>query len=76
MSTQDVRRADLPIKDFDHLPIGSMGHRVRGLDAEDLGLIRRYEAAHAKRPLALQIIDRRLRELADAQPASDGDQPG
>jgi hypothetical protein len=73
MSTDDVRREDLPIPDYDHLPIGSLGHRVRSLEAEELDVLRRYEEAHAKRPLVLQILDHRLLDLAEGQRPSGGD---
>jgi hypothetical protein len=73
VSTDDVDRADLPVPDYDHLPVGSLGHRIRSLEAEDIDLLRRYEEAHANRPAVIQILDHRLLDLAEGQRPSGGD---
>ncbi len=73
MSTDDVSRDQLPIPDFDHLPIGSVGHRIRSLEAEEIDLLRRYEEAHANRVAVIQILDHRLLDLAEGQRPSGGD---
>lgn len=66
-------RAELPVPDYDHLPVGSLGHRIRSLEAEDVDVLRRYEEAHANRPAVLQILDHRLLDLAEGQRPSGGD---
>lgn len=73
MSADDVSRRDLPIPDYDHLPIGSLGHRIRSLEAEDLEVLRRYEEAHAHRVAVVQLLDHRLLDLAEGQRPSGGD---
>jgi hypothetical protein len=73
MTADDVSRQDLPVPDYDHLPIGSLGHRIRSLEAEEIDLLRRYESAHANRVAVIQILDHRLLDLAEGQRPSGGD---
>ena len=40
---------ELPLPDYDHLPLGSLAHRVRTLDADALGTLLAYERAHGDR---------------------------
>lgn len=74
--TDDVAREALPLPDYDHLPLGSLAHRIRALDAADLEVLRRYEEAHGHRLPIVQLFDQRLRELADGAEPSGGDPAG
>ena len=74
--TDDVTREALPVPDYDHLPVGSLGHRIRSLGIGDLETLRSYEEAHAHRLPVLQVIDQRLGELADGAEPSGGDAAG
>ena len=66
-------RTDLPLPDYDHLPVGSLTSRIRTLDAEDLQTLLSYEKAHANRVQVVSAMDHRLTDLkAGAQP-SGGD---
>jgi len=66
-------RTDLPLPDYDHLPVGSLTSRIRTLDAGDLQTLLSYEKAHANRIQVVSAMDHRLRDLkAGAQP-SGGD---
>ncbi|MCW2609145.1 MAG: hypothetical protein JWM15_391, partial [Cryptosporangiaceae bacterium] len=47
----DVPREELSLPDYDHLPIGSLEHRVRTLDVDGLERLLAYEEAHAHRLL-------------------------
>ncbi|SDM56481.1 hypothetical protein [Allokutzneria albata] len=66
--------ADLPLPDYDHLPKGSLTHRIRALDSAELRRLREYEAAHANRPAVLTAFDARMEELAQGAEPSGGDQ--
>src|SRR3954471_23848273 len=63
----------LPIPDYDHLPIGSLGARLRTLDAGQLAALESYERAHGERFPVLQLINKRQAELADGAEPSGGD---
>ncbi|WP_129336521.1 hypothetical protein [Cellulomonas endophytica] len=71
--SDETARGTLPIPDYDHLPIGSLGHRLRSLEAEELEVLRRYEVAHGNRVPVLQLVDTRLSELAAGEEPSGGD---
>ena len=68
-----TERDDLPLPDYDHLPVGSLISRVRTLDADGLRAVLAYEKGHANRIQVVQALDHRLAGLeAGAQP-SGGD---
>ena len=77
--TSSPSSADLPLPDYDHLPTGSLQHRLRTLTREQLQVIADYERQHAHRPLVQTLIEARLAELdAGAEPsggAPDAVQP-
>src|SRR4051812_2225035 len=63
----------LPLPDYDHLPIGGLASRIRTLDAAGGQTLLDYERAHGNRPQGGQIMSNRLSSLqAGAQP-SGGD---
>lgn len=64
---------ELPLPDYDHLPVESLQHRLRTLDLAGLEQVRAYEAAHANRPLVLQTIAHRRDELRAGAEPSGGD---
>ena len=71
-----TERDDLPLPDYDHLPVGSLISRVRTLDADDLQTVLSYEKAHANRVQVVQALTHRLDDVkAGAQP-SGGDPAG
>jgi hypothetical protein len=64
---------DLPLPDYDHLPVGSLTSRIRTLDADALNTLLSYERAHANRIQVVTVMQSRLAGLkAGAQP-SGGD---
>ncbi|QCB93067.1 hypothetical protein [Cellulomonas shaoxiangyii] len=74
--TDDVPRDALPVPDHVDLPVGSLGHRIRSLEADDLDQLRRYEQAHGNRLPVLQVLEQRLGELADGAEPSTADPAG
>jgi hypothetical protein len=64
--------AELPLPDYDHLPTGSLQHRIRTLTREQLQAIADYERQHAHRPLVETIIQARLTELDSGAEPSGG----
>lgn len=62
---------ELPLPDYDGLPVGSLEARIRPLDSAGVRKLVEYEKAHADRPAVLQVLGRRAAELAaGAEPTS------
>lgn len=75
MSTPE--HSDLPLLDYDLLPLPALGHRVRSLTAGEVGDLLSYERAHADRPGAVNILRTRLGELdAGERPSGGRDRHG
>jgi hypothetical protein len=69
----DVPRHDeLPLPDYDHLPLSSLEQRIRSLDADGLAALLAYERTHAARLPAVQVLERRLEEVKAGAPTSGG----
>jgi hypothetical protein len=68
----DVPREELPLPDYDHLPIGSLQHRIRTLDVDGLERLIVYEEAHAHRLPVLELLRHRLEELRAGATPSGG----
>jgi hypothetical protein len=66
-------RQDLPIPDYDHLPEGSLRHRIRTLDADGLQVLVDHERGHANRLQVVQAMEHRLDELRAGAEPSGGD---
>jgi hypothetical protein len=65
-------RDDLPLPDYDHLPLGSLTHRVRSLDADDLTALLAYEREHGNRLPVVQMLENRLDAVEAGARLSDG----
>ena len=71
-----VQHEDLPIPDYDHLPVGDLGHRIRSLPAGDLQTLLAYEQAHGDRLPIVQLLQVRLEEVQGGAELSGGDASG
>jgi hypothetical protein len=67
-----AERDDLPLPDYDHLPLGSLAHRVRSLDTDGLAVLLAYEREHGNRLPVVQMLERRLEAVEGGAPLSDG----
>ncbi|NHC13228.1 hypothetical protein [Motilibacter deserti] len=65
--------SELPLPDYDHLPAGTLQHRIRTLDLPSLEQLIAYEEAHAGRLLVLNVMRQRREELAAGAEPSGGD---
>jgi hypothetical protein len=74
MSAED--RQDLPIPDYDHLPIEALRQRMRTLDASQLETLLAYEADHGDRMPVTEAMRHRLEQLKDGAEPSGGDPAG
>jgi hypothetical protein len=68
-----TERDDLPLPDYDHLPVGSLTSRIRTLDAGDLTTLLDYERAHANRVQVVAAMENRLSGLREGAQPSGGD---
>jgi hypothetical protein len=66
-------RGDLPLTDYDHLPVGSLTSRIRTLDHADLTTLLAYEKAHANRFQVVTVMESRLAGLQEGAQPSGGD---
>ncbi len=64
--------AELPLADFDHMTMGSLRGRLRGLDAVALVQLLDYERAHASRLPILTLLQNRLRKTLTDQAGEPG----
>lgn len=64
---------ELPIPDYDQLPVGGLTSRIRTLDAQGLEILLAYERAHANRIQVVQIMQHRLNSVAAGAQPSGGD---
>lgn len=64
---------ELPLPDYDHLPVSSLRHRIRSLGEDGLTELRVYENEHAQRVAVLEMIDARVDALRHGAQPSTGD---
>ena len=69
----NAERADLPVPDYDHLPVATLAHRVRSLDADALAVLVSYEEEHGAREPVLTVLRARADQLAAGAEPSGGD---
>ena len=65
-------RDELPLPDYDHLPIGSLEGRVRSLDADALQTLLNYEQARGNRLPVVQLLEHRLEAVRGGAELSGG----
>ncbi len=62
--------ADLPLPDYDHLPLETLRQRIRALDADQLTTVLTYEHEHGDRLPVTEALRIRLEQLrAGAEPS-------
>ncbi|KQQ22006.1 hypothetical protein ASF48_01885 [Rathayibacter sp. Leaf299] len=69
MSTEPSRE-DLPLPDWNDIPLGTVAERIRPLDEEGVVALLSYEEAHGDRAPITTILRSRLAQLREgAEPA-------
>ncbi|MFL6085175.1 MAG: hypothetical protein ACJ74F_18685 [Mycobacterium sp.] len=64
---------ELPLPDYDQLPLNELRHRIRALDEGQLRRLFEHEEAHGNRIPVLELLHARLRELTHGAEPSPGD---
>ena len=60
---------DLPLPDFDHIPLGNLAEHLVPLDRDQLGVLLEHETAHGDRLPVLEALRHRIEALdAGAEP--------
>ncbi len=67
--------APLPVPGYDHLPIGSLAHRIRALDVEGLSVLLDHERRHGDRLPVVQLLEQRLDDLRSGAAEPSGGDP-
>jgi hypothetical protein len=57
------KHSELPLPDYDHLPVGTLPSRISGLTEGDVESLVQYEKAHGNRLPVIQVLERRLQDL-------------
>ncbi len=70
-----VHRSELPVPDYDHLPLGGLEHRIRALDADALTALLDHERAHGDRAPVVQVLSARLDALQSGRAEPSGGDP-
>jgi hypothetical protein len=68
-----TERDDLPLPDYDHLPVGSLTSRIRTLGSAELTTLLEYERSHANRVQVVSAMEHRLADVKDGAELSGGD---
>lgn len=66
---------DLPLPDYDSLPLGSIESRMRTLDAEGVERVLAYERDHADRVQVVMLLEHRLEALRSGGAKPSGGDP-
>jgi hypothetical protein len=62
----------LPLPDYDHLPLDTLRHRIRQLDADGVQQLLEFERSHANRLPVIEVMENWLRELREGAQPSEG----
>jgi hypothetical protein len=68
----DTDRENLPIPDYDHVPLGSLRTRIRTLDESALEELMAYESGHGDRVPVTNVLRQRLDALRGGAEPTDG----
>jgi hypothetical protein len=63
----------LPLPDYDHLPLGGLTSRIRTLDQAGVQTLLDYERAHGDRAPVVTVLENRLTALREGAQPSGGD---
>jgi hypothetical protein len=64
------QRDDLPLPDFDHIPLGTLPSRLHPLDERGITQLLGWERAHGNRLPVIQVLESRIEQLRNgAEPS-------
>lgn len=63
-------RDELPLPDYDHIPLGTLPSRITGLGEQGITALLAYEQGHGNRLPVIQVLESRLEALRNgAEPS-------
>ena len=63
-------RENLPLPDFDHIPLGTLPSRIGSLDESGVSELLAFEKAHGNRLPVIQVLEHRVEALRNgAEPS-------
>lgn len=69
-------RDELPVPDFDHIPVGTLPSRISPLDVGGVQQLLDWERAHGDRLPVTEVLEQRIGALqSGAEPSGSVDQP-
>lgn len=74
--SDELAQQDLPVPDYDHVPVEALPERVSGLEAADMEQLISYEKANGNRPPVLLILEKRFNDLQGGGAARVRQAPG
>lgn len=66
---------ELPLPDYDHIPLGTLPTRITGLDQQGLSELLSYERAHGNRLPVTEVLEHRMQQLRDGATPSGSTNP-
>jgi hypothetical protein len=66
---------ELPLPDYDHIPLGTLPSRIHGLDAAGVSQLLDFERSHGDRLPVVQVLEQRLEALRSGEEPSGAAQP-
>lgn len=67
-----MSKQQLPLADYDELPEGTLRHRIRSLNEDEMRVLLEHERNHANRVPVLELLDERLEELQQGATPTGG----
>jgi len=61
--TDAPKRDELPLADYDHVPLGTLSSRIAPLDSTGVSQLLAYEREHGNRLPVVQVLEQRLNAL-------------
>lgn len=61
--SEELSQQDLPVPDYDHVPVEALPQHVSGLEAADMVQLITYEKANGNRPPVLLVLEKRFNDL-------------
>jgi hypothetical protein len=58
-----MQRDDLPLPDFDHIPLGTLPSRLHPLDERGITQLLSWERTHGNRLPVIQVLESRIEQL-------------